>query len=160
MSDIEWTIKPEDIEWEMTWEPRDLHPDKPPKERVFEADGALAHLLTNSVCFLSNYWIEREWPAEAQTAINVLVICSDTFAYACADCERLPYDQIEPLYRLWRKDPRWGPTAWAVTRRKERPIPPVVRGLTDAGYDVEALLRAELPRIEPTVAPSGEEARG
>lgn len=137
MSDeIQWTLQPDDIEWQMEWGPQS--PEKPPTEMMFEGEGALAHLLMNGVCYLNSFYYEKTWPAEAQTCINVFVACNDTFAYACADAERLPFDQIEPLYRMWKADPKHGATAWAVRQRKERPIPPVERWLRDAGYDVDS----------------------
>ena len=101
----------------------------------------LAALLIDSVVFLGDNWHR---PAVAGE-ISVNVICSDTFGYACADCETLPYAEIGRLYQLWRRDPRLGSTAWCVARRKERPISPVVKMLADGGYDVDALVRGELP---------------
>lgn len=137
MSDeIKWTLEPDDIEWRMEWGPR--FPDKPPFEMKFDEEGALAHLLMNEVCALNSFYYERTWPAEARTCINVFVNCSDVFAYACADAERLPYDQIETLYRMWRENPSCGPTAWAVRQRKERPIKPVEDSLRKHGYDVDS----------------------
>lgn len=102
---------------------------------------ALAVLLVDDVVLLGDNWHR---PAVAGE-ISVSVICSDTFGYACADCETLPYVEIGRLYQLWRRDPRLGPTAWCVARRKERPISPVVKMLADGGYDVDALVRGELP---------------
>lgn len=134
--EIKWTLEPDDVEWDMEWGQQ--FPDKPPTEMIFEEDGALAHLLMNNVCSLNSFYYERTWPPEAQGCINVFVICSDTFAYSCADAERLPYDQIQPLYRLWRKDSTLGATAWAVMQRRERPIAPVEKMLRDAGYDVDS----------------------
>lgn len=134
--DIKWTIDPDDIEWQMEWGPK--YPDRPATEMIFEPEGALAHLLMNDVCHLNSFYYEKTWPAEAQTCINVFVSCGDTFAYSCADAERLPFDQIEPLYRMWKHDPTLGPTAWAVMQRKERPIAPVEKMLRNAGYDVDS----------------------
>lgn len=138
MSDeIKWTLEPDDVEWQIDWDQKRF-PDKPPVEMLFEHEGALAHLLMNDVCYLNSFYYEKTWPAEAQACINVFVTCSDTYAYACADAERLPFDQIEPLYRMWKRDPTLGPTAWAVMQRKERPIAPVEKMLRDAGYDVDS----------------------
>ncbi len=131
------------VEWQMEWTPRELFPNKPEKEMVFNVEHALAHLMINEVLFLNNHWMEKEWPEDAKQTVNVLVICNDTFAYACADCERLPFKEIEPLYRMWQADPTWGPTAWCVMRRKERPIGPVEKGLREKGYDVDSWLLNE-----------------
>jgi hypothetical protein len=107
----------------------------------------LAHLLINEVVFLNSHnpWpngLSGTWSPEG---IGVNVICNDTFAYACADCERLDYDQIPVLYKQWQREPIWGATAWCIARRKERPITPVVKLMTERGYDVDALIRGELP---------------
>ncbi len=134
---IKRTIEPTDVEWEMDWDPV-LFPDKPAREMQLEEENALALLLLNDVCCLNSFWYEDAWPAEARTCINVFVNCSDLFAYSCADAERLPHAEIGALYRSWARDPTWGAVAWAVQRRRERPIPPVERALREAGYDVDA----------------------
>lgn len=133
-----WQIDPECIEWEMAWEPRHLYPGKPEKEAMFEKEGALAHLFVNSVIYVNNFWYEKEWPEDAQKCINIFVSCGDTFAYACADAERLHYTEIEELYQMWKKDPSWGATAWCVKKRKERPISPVEKALRERGYDLDS----------------------
>lgn len=134
--EIRWTLEPDDVEWQMEWGPQ--FPEKPATETMFEEEGALSHLLMNGVCYLNSFWYEKTWPEEARRCVNVFVSCSDTFAYACADAERLPYDQIKPLYLMWKNDPKWGPTAWAVMQRKEKPIRPIDEGLRAAGYDVDS----------------------
>lgn len=104
------TITPEDVEWTMTW--GEKYPDKPPTEQIFEESAALAHLLINEVVFLNSHWWEKECPEHIQKAISVAVNCNDIFAWACADAEALPYEQIETLYRMWKADPAWGPAKW------------------------------------------------
>ena len=105
---------------------------------------ALAHMLTEHILLVTSHWRRTD---ELKDEVSLHVMCSDTFAYAYADCEPLHYANIKSLYQLFRKDPVYGPTAWCVARRKQRPIPPVAGGLIDNGYDLEALLRGELPQI-------------
>ena len=142
-TEIKTAFDPDDVEWEMTWDSKQF-PGKPPIEIIFEPAKALALLLLNEVCFVNSFYYEETWPDRAKEATNVFVNCNDTFAYACADAEDLPYKQIKPLYEMWKKNPVWGPVAWAVMQRKERPIEPVVRGLVESGYDIEELLAKPL----------------
>jgi hypothetical protein len=109
-----------------------------------EYEHLLAHLLINEVAFLNTH-NAAFFKGGRDEGISVNVLCSDTFSYACADCERLDYDQIPVLYRLWQKDPTWAGTVWSVARRKERPIAPVAKRMAERGYDVDALVRGELP---------------
>jgi hypothetical protein len=104
----------------------------------------LAHLLINEVAFL-NAHCAAMFKGGSQEGISINVLCSDTFGYACADCERLDYDQIQNLYRMWRRDPLYGSIAWCVARRKDRPIKPVADRLIERGHDLDALLRGEMP---------------
>ncbi len=108
-----------------------------------EGDMLLAHLLLNGVVFVGS----GGFFAQPGHVVTIHVLCSDVFAYALADAEDLPYNQLATVYQLWRKDPMWGPIAWAITRRKTMPIQPVVVRLYEAGYDVEALVRGELPSV-------------
>lgn len=82
------------------------------------------------------------WAEEAGGGVHTVglyVLCSDTFAYACADSEPIPpvgFGQDEPFWRLYdlvRKHGCQGATAWCVERRQTRPIEPVVRHLKEAG---------------------------
>lgn len=110
-----------------------------------EHEHLLAHLLINEVVFLNAHNAAFFKGGKCE-GVSVNVICSDTFSYACADCETLDYDQIPVLYRMWQKDPLYGATAWCVVRRKEFPIKPVAGRMVERGYDVEALVRGELPQ--------------
>lgn len=118
-SEIEWVIDPSLVE-------------KP------ETESKLAHLLINEVVFLNNFWYEKSWPEDAKKYINILVHCSDTFAYACSDAEPLSFSEINDLYQMWRKDPMWGSTVWCTKKRKERPLLPIEKVLRERGYDVDS----------------------
>ena len=56
--------------------------------------------------------------------------CGDTFAYACADAEEVPDDQIDLVRRMHDKFGYVGLTAWIAARRKCDPLPQ----LQTAGY--------------------------
>ena len=53
---------------------------------------------------------------------HVGVNTNDTFVYACADAERVRYEDIEPLMELIRDYGRWGDVLWAAKRRNEKPL--------------------------------------
>lgn len=55
------------------------------------------------------------------STVSLLVRCSDLFAWACADAENLPYDQIGPLYLAWKNDLTWGVDKWCCKQRNQRP---------------------------------------
>lgn len=68
---------------------------------------------------------------------EVTVNCSDLFDWASADCERLPYDQIGPLYKSIVRT--GGSTEWCCLRRKMRPQGPVERRMRESGRWTDAL---------------------
>ena len=127
MSDVEWTIDPKTIAVEL---------------EIKECETLLAHLILNSVVFINS---SAGFVGPGAGPINVLVLCSDTFAYACADCEILAYDQIPVLYRLWQREPDYGAIAWCMAQRCEMPIKPCADRMRELGYDLDALMRGELP---------------
>lgn len=135
-------IEPDfDVEWQMDWkEGRNIakHPER--YEIVFEKDRALAELLHKEVVFLNSFWWEKELPERIQGAISIAVQCSDVFAWACADAEPLPYDEIERLWRMWKKDEHWGPAVWCMLRRRQMPQKPVEDLIRKHGiWDLDSL---------------------
>lgn len=145
MTDIRYTIEPDDVEWEMDWSGTNSdgsrrYPDKPEKEMIFEAEDALAVLLLNEVIRINDHWWEKTWPEEARRRIHFGVGCSDVFAWGCSDSESLNYKDIESLYRMWKKDPYWGSAIWCMIKRKEMPQRPVEKRIREAGiWDLDAL---------------------
>jgi len=134
---IKNSISDEDVEWTMTWG-KDKYPDKPETEQVFENDKALAHLLINDVVMLNSYWWKRRgddtrWTEDESKAIAVAVVCNDVFAWACADAEPLPYDEIETLYKAWRFDPDYGVIKWCCAQRNQKPQKPLEDMMRNAG---------------------------
>lgn len=143
MDDIRWEIKPRHIEWEMDWtnSKKNGHAEeKPDKEMIFEPEMALAHMLMNDVVFLNDHWWEKEWPEDARKRTSINVNCNDVFAWGCADAESMLHDDIEQLYRMWRKDPTWGAAVWCMIRRNQMPQKPVEERIRSAGvWDLDAL---------------------
>jgi len=80
-------------------------------------------------------------PLNGDGGICLEVMCSDTFAYACADSESVPpigfgEEHDKPFWDLWSRwvaDHTWGPVQWVVLRRNQRPITPVVERMLNAG---------------------------
>jgi hypothetical protein len=135
------TINTDDVEWLMQWPDRE-------DEVAFDEGQALAALLANEVAFINAPWWEKDWPTRARESISVAVVCNDTFAYACADAEHLPYDQIQPLYQLWRKDSVFGPVIWCMIQRKQKALPQIMDRIKQGGlWDI-----GELPVGENTLA--------
>lgn len=140
----EWTLRAEGeggVEWVMPWSKYGGKKDGSKEDEAkFEDEKALAAMLIEEVVFLNSYWWEKEWPEAARKVISVNVNCNDVFAWGCADAESLPHDQIEPLYRMWRKDPTWGSAVWCMIQRKQMPQKPVEDLIRKAGiWDLDKL---------------------
>lgn len=136
-----WTIHEWAIEgtYTSTHDKGEERPE-PVEKSYFSEECALAVLLAEEVVFLNTGWNRKEWPEEARKAWMVYVICNDVFAWGCSDAEFLPYDQVENVYRMWRKDPSWGPAIWCMLQRKEMPQKPVEDAIRKAGiWNLDAL---------------------
>jgi len=106
----------------------------------FEAGLALAALLRSEVVSVNARWWREDLSEKDRASTCVFVDCSDVFAWACGDAEELPYAEIENVYRMWRKDPKWGPAVWCCIRRNEMPQPPVLAAIAGEGlWDLAAM---------------------
>ncbi len=118
--------------------PHHVHQPMGDGETFFSEDEALAVLLARNVA-----WIVDLSDHSAGTPGDVLTIgvnCSDVFAWACSETERLPLDQVENLYGHWTKDPGHGTDVWCIVRRREMPQRPVEEAIRKAGiWDLDAL---------------------
>lgn len=121
------TIEAEDVRWDFNG------------KIIFETDVALAVLIAENVVFLNSHWWREDFSDKDKRLISVNVVCSDIFAWACADAERLPYNEIQNLYELWEKDSDWGPAAWCIKQRKQAPQKLVEDAMTKAGWNVREL---------------------
>lgn len=136
-------LEVEDPKWIMPWstylkqDGSRQYPDKE-DEICFENDQAIAILLAKEVVFLSNNSWRKDIPESERQKISIHVICNDVFAWGCADCEELPYNEIENLYEFWLKDNIWGPAMWCIKQRKEMPQDPVAQRMKKAGWDLPA----------------------
>lgn len=123
-----------EVEWTMDWgEKRDLarHPER--FEQRFEPEQALAVLLQNDICFLNSRWHEDGLGEFQKTLVKVVVNCNDVFMWGLADAEELPYDEIENLYRAWKKDPAFGVAVWCCIQCKMMPQPPLEKMIRAKG---------------------------
>jgi hypothetical protein len=95
-------------------------------EKFFDEDLALAELLKAGVLFSNsrNYSREHDGKSEGHTIV-LFVLCNDVFAWACADAEDLPLNEVENLYKLWKAEGHNGATKWCCFRWNEKPQKPV-----------------------------------
>jgi hypothetical protein len=73
------------------------------------------------------------------------LLCSDTFAYACADAEPVHTNDYEldsdigRLFLEWRKNNVYGPISWVAKKRGVRPLTQLVEKMKAAGVWDEEL---------------------
>lgn len=79
-------------------------------------------LVASGLCF---------WGGENDDQLEFL--CSDMFAWGCADAERITDEDLSSVYELWKTDPEWGLDKWVLRKRNEQPQAPVKRLMIDAG---------------------------
>jgi hypothetical protein len=131
-------IEDEDVIWEMSWgqlreDGSRMYPNHPLKETMFEVEKGLAVLLAEEVAFLNTNWWEKTWPEPAQKTFAVCVSCNDIFVWASADAERILYEDVESVYKYYKKDPIWGTAVWCMLKRNMMPQYPVYKDIVAAG---------------------------
>lgn len=133
MEDIDFCITPEHIQ--ISFE-------------IKEPEYLLAHLLLNNVLFVNTHWTKKDWPQEAQEGVVLLVICNDCFG-PYADAESIQLNEIDTFYKLWQRDPIYGPLAWVMSKRKTPTWAhkKIDERMREKGWDIEALIRGELPVV-------------
>lgn len=91
---------------------------------------AIAELLQEDVVFVQGT------PSWCKGLCTIFVNCNDLFAWACADCEELPVEEIANLYRMVKADPAWGDSKWCCIRRNMQPQAPIVQDMKrDGAWD-------------------------
>ena len=110
-------------------------------ENVFyEIDGkeycdeelALSILLREGVLFCNERKVVFEGEPEETTTV-LYVNANDVFAWACADAEPLPNDEIGNLYKLHKAKEGWGVTKWLCKQRNQKPQKPIEKDMKKAG---------------------------
>lgn len=63
---------------------------------------------------------------DEEDKINIYVMCSDLFAWGCADAEDVTSEQIPDLYKFWKEDGTgWGSDKWVCVQRNMQPQRPI-----------------------------------
>jgi hypothetical protein len=98
-------------------------------KEYFDAEQILSILLKEEVLFCA---FSRDFSYDSLKigevyksgghSVVLSVLCSDIFAYACADAEDLPYDEIPKLYKEHLRNKKWGSTVWCCIRRNQKPL--------------------------------------
>jgi hypothetical protein len=57
--------------------------------------------------------------------VLVLLLCNDTFGYACADCERIPFAECPRLWAMYQEKGWPALIQYIADKRGERPIEPI-----------------------------------
>lgn len=98
----------------------------------FEENNALACLLLDSVVFCNERkYVEHDGTSEQSTTV-IFMLCNDVFAWGCADGENLLNSDIEPLFKMWHADKRYGYVRWVCIKRNEKPQAPFVKAMKAA----------------------------
>lgn len=92
-------------------------------------------LLADEIIINNGHWIEG-WPKDH---ITIAVICSDVFAWGCADAENILFSELKDLHEHWRKDKKWGTAVWCMKKRKQWCQGPLEKYLIESGYDLKTL---------------------
>jgi len=118
-------------------------------EEMCIEETALATLLYDGVLFCN----ERDTTFQGKPCGSTTVLyvnCNDMFAWACADAEDLPNDQIGTLYKMHMADKCWGSAKWCCIQRNQKPQPPVERDMRKDGVwdDVMENLGSNIQDVE------------
>jgi len=109
----------------------------------FEPTDMVQELINESHVFVGTSEVYPELPTN-ESSIALYVLCSDTFAYACADAEYIPYVELKNVWLASRS--KWGTTIWCCKRRKMQPIPCVKKNmLADGQWPIELELLPKHP---------------
>lgn len=77
---------------------------------------------------------------------HLCVLCSDTFAYATADCEQVPKTELFNVLAIYRAHDWRGITAWIARRRGHEPLPEIAE--TEEYRKVVAALTPPTPEVQ------------
>lgn len=95
--------------------------------RIYNEELIVAELLMRGEMHLNNT------ESDGQRTVCAFVVCSDIFAWACADSEPVTCKELPALYEMYAKDPKWGTAKWCILKRNQLPQPPVLRDMKKDG---------------------------
>ena len=121
---------------------------------------ALAWLLEHGVLMANERETMYEGQKEGKTIV-LYVLCSDIFAWACADAEDLPLDQVSVLYKAVKADPKWGAAKWCAKKRECLPQQPAIDLMKkDGAWDAEMEALQNTVNEQNTTVPDGPAGTG
>lgn len=100
---------------------------------------ALEILLRDNILFSNEREFLNPDGTKGGSTVILYVNCNDVFAWACADAEDLPHDEIGNLYKMHKANKRWGATIWCILRRKQKPQKPMEDLMKKDGVWTEGL---------------------
>lgn len=90
-------------------------------EEYFDEQEAAIQLLKECICFVD-------------FAEGLIVNCSDVFAWACADGEKIENEkEAEEVYKWCMKYPTYGGVIWCCIKRNEKPQAPFAKMMNELG---------------------------
>lgn len=91
-----------------------------------DKEAALAILLYDEILFANGREYLHPNGKNAGSTTVLFVICNDLFAWATSDAEKLPCKEIENLYKMYKKDKKWGASKWCCIQRNTQPQKPII----------------------------------
>lgn len=117
------------------WEAQHGNAQPPNDVDYFDESVALADMLW------SGEVISVMGIAAGDPTLALLLNCSDTFAWGCADAEPITLEDLPALYTAWQTGV-YGTTSWVCKKRGRRPQAPLEKRMREAGAwddEMEAL---------------------
>lgn len=105
------------------------------EEEVEIREENLSYILAAMLLHGQVYLLAGETPGSMQLMVN----CSDTFIYACADAEPVLLEEIESLCAHYDANPIWGTIKWCCLKRRQRPLRIIVQNMHNANVWDETL---------------------
>lgn len=99
---------------------------------MFDEETTLSILLNENVIFAGQKEIFHEGKSLGFTTC-LFVCCNDVFAWGSADCENLPYDEIETLFKMYNDGGEYGVAKWCCKQRNEKPQYPIELKMKEDG---------------------------
>ncbi len=88
-------------------------------EEYFDEQEAAIQLLKENICFIN-------------FGEGLIVNCSDVFAWACSDGEKIENEkEAEEVYKWCMKYPSYGGVIWCCIKRNEKPQAPYAKLMKD-----------------------------